>query len=101
MDVAPLHTAPQAAAPAPVSLSAEQLAENRQLIQAVLAVNVAELFGQDSELTFARDRRTQRAVIRLVNRKTGEVIREIPSDELLGLAESAAGEAEDTFLPPE
>lgn len=89
MDVAPLNTAPQAAGPAPVSLSAEQQAQNRQLIQAVQAVNVAELFGQDSELAFAFDRRTQRALVRLVNRKTREVIREVPGDELLRLAETA------------
>lgn len=88
MDVAPLNTAPQAAAPAPVSLSAEQQAQNRQLIQAVQAVNVAELFGQDSELTFALERRTQRALVRLLNRKTREVIREIPADEVLQLAQT-------------
>jgi uncharacterized FlaG/YvyC family protein len=99
MDVAPLHTAPQAVAPGPVSTSAEQPAENRQLIQAVLAVNVAGLFGQDSELTFARDRRTQRTVIRLVDRRTREGIREVPAEEVLGLVESVTGEAEDTFLP--
>jgi flagellar protein FlaG len=92
MDVAPLNTAPQAAAPAPVSLSAEQQVQNRQLIQAVQAVNAAELFGQDSELTFALERRTQRALVRLLNRKTRELIRDIPADELLRLAETADAE---------
>ena len=84
MDVTPLQTAPQVAAPTPVS--AEQQAENRQLIQAVRAVNSAELFGEDSELTFAFDRPTRSAVIRLVNRKTRKEIRQVPAEELLSLA---------------
>jgi uncharacterized FlaG/YvyC family protein len=92
VDVAPLNTAPQAAAPAPVSPSAEQQVQNRQLIQAVQAVNAAELFGQDSELTFALERRTQRVLVRLLNRKTREVIRDIPADELLLMAETAGAE---------
>ncbi len=86
MNISPLQTPPQVAAPSLVSISAEQQAENRQLIQAVHAVNAAELFGKDSELTFAFDRTARRAVIRLANRKTGKEIRQIPADELLGLA---------------
>ena len=89
MDVAPLHNAPQAAAPAAAPVP-EQLAQNRQLIQAVHAVNAGELFGQDSELTFAFDRRTQRPVMRLVSRKTKEVIRQVPAEQVLRLAELAS-----------
>jgi len=85
MDVSPLQTLPQVASPSPVSISSEQQAENRQLIQAVHAINAAELFGKDSELTFALDRTARRAVVRLVNRKTRTEIREIPAEELLGL----------------
>jgi len=85
MDVSPLQTPSQVAAPSPVSVSAEQQAENWQLIQAVHAVNAAELFGKDSELTFAFDRTSRRAVIRLVNRKTRKEIRQVPAEELLGL----------------
>ncbi len=88
MDVTPLHTAPQAAAPAAAPVSAEQQAQNRQLIQAVHAVNASELFGQDSELTFTLDRETRRAVIRIVNRKTKEVIRQIPAESVLHAAGS-------------
>ena len=88
MDVTPLNTAPQAAAPAAISVSAEQQAQNRQLVQAVHAVNAAELFGEESELTFALDRGSQRAVIRIINRKTKELIRQIPAEQVLQLAES-------------
>ena len=85
MYAAPLQTPSQVAAPSPVSISVEQQAQNRQLIQAVHAVNAAELFGKDTELTFAFDRTTRRALIRLVNRKTRKEIRLIPAEELLGL----------------
>jgi uncharacterized FlaG/YvyC family protein len=92
MDIAPLHTAPQTSTPAPVSVSAEQQAQNRQLIQAVHAVNAAELFGEDSELTFALDRKTGRGLIRLVKRKSGELIREISTDDVLAVVSASRRE---------
>jgi uncharacterized FlaG/YvyC family protein len=55
------------------------------LIQAVHAVNAAELFGEDSELTFALDRKTGRGLIRLVKRKSRELLREISPEDVLGL----------------
>jgi len=95
MDVVPLRTLPQVATPSPVSISAEQQAENWQLIQAVHAVNAAEPFGKDSELTFALDRKLRRAVIRLMDRKTGREIRQIPAEELLQLAISVDASTEE------
>jgi uncharacterized FlaG/YvyC family protein len=92
MDIAPLQTGSQTPAPAPVSASAEQQAQNRELIQAVHAINAAELFGEDSELTFALDRKTGRGVIRLVRRKTREWIREISSEDVLNLANARQDE---------
>lgn len=56
--------------------------------QAVTAINSARLFGQDNELTFAMDRATKRTVVRLVDRKTGDVIRQVPSETILRLAET-------------
>lgn len=83
MDIAPLYTASQISAPAPASTSAEQQEQNRELIQAVRAINAAELFGEDSELTFALDRKTGRGVIRLVKRKTRELVREVSPEDVL------------------
>ena len=83
MDIAPLHRAGPAMASAPAPIPAETLAENREVIQAVKALNAAELFGQNSELTFLLDRETQRTVIRLVDRKTKDVIRQIPPEYVL------------------
>lgn len=59
-----------------------------EVTQAVTAVNSAKLFGQDSELTFAMDRETRRTVVRLVDRNSRKVIRQIPSEEVLALARS-------------
>jgi flagellar protein FlaG len=89
MDVAPLNNAP-IVAPSPVSASAEQQAGNLQLIQAVHAINAAELYGDQSELSLVLDRRTRRATVRLVHRKTRQVIREIPTDQVLSMADREA-----------
>ena len=63
-----------------------QVAENRELIQAVHTVNAADLMGQDNELSFLLDRETQRPILRLVDRKTNEVIRQIPPEYVLRMA---------------
>ncbi len=57
------------------------------MIQAVRAVNAAELFGQENELSFAFDRGSQRAVVRIVDRKTREVVQQIPTEQVLRMAE--------------
>jgi flagellar protein FlaG len=90
MDINSVHSAGQPLSPAPVSAPAEQLAESREVIPAVKALNAAELFGENNELTFAMDRATQRPVIRLVDRKTRNVIRQIPPEYVLRLAEDLA-----------
>jgi len=73
-------------APTP-AIPADKAAENREVVQAVKAVNGAEMFGRDSVLTFQRDLLTQRMVIQLVNPKTKEVISQIPAEYLLRLAQ--------------
>jgi flagellar protein FlaG len=59
----------------------------RATAEAVAAVNSAQVFGQNNELTFAVDRTTKRTVVRLVDRNTGELVRQIPSETILRLAE--------------
>jgi flagellar protein FlaG len=71
------------------TLTPQERTEQQQLIRAVKAVNEAQLFGQESELTFAFDRQTRRTVVKIVNKETQEVIRQIPSEYLLRLAEEA------------
>lgn len=67
--------------------SQEDLAEKRELIQAVKAINASEAFGNQSELTFVLDRATKQAIMRVVDRETGKVIRQIPQEHVLRLAE--------------
>lgn len=91
MDVASLNhgvQAPTATAPAPVT-PANKAAENREVIQAVKALNGSQMFGQENELLFQRDRLTQRMIVRVVNRTTQEVVSQIPAEYVLRLADSA------------
>jgi len=66
-------------------------ADQRALIQAVRAVNAADLFGYENELSFALDRYTRRAVVRIVNRATGEVVGQIPAEAVLRMAVENTG----------
>lgn len=86
MDISSVSTAPVNWAPVAQPVSHEQLAETREIVTALKAINKAEMFGQDQELTFVLNRETQRAVIQLVNRKTREVIRQIPPASVLEAA---------------
>jgi flagellar protein FlaG len=72
-------------APAPSELKP---AETRELIQAVKALNATELFGQNNELTFVFDRETHRPLLRIIDKETKEVIRQIPPEYALRLAET-------------
>jgi len=62
--------------------------EERQMVGAVRALNKVEYFGSDSELRFSRDPETQRPVIRVVDRQTGEKIDQIPAEQLLHIMAS-------------
>jgi flagellar protein FlaG len=85
MDISAIYSSAQAAAANPSSLVADKVAENRELIQAVKSLNSSEL-SHDGELTFQMDRDTRRTVIRIVDRKTNEVIRQVPPEYVLRLA---------------
>jgi uncharacterized FlaG/YvyC family protein len=75
-----------AGAPAEPAAPQPAGADQRALIQAVKAVNAAELFGSENELSFVLDRNTRRAVARIVNRETGEVVKHIPLESVLQMA---------------
>jgi uncharacterized FlaG/YvyC family protein len=76
-----------AAAPASVPTApVEQNTQNRDVIQAVKALNGAEMFGENNQLQFQKDPQTHRMVVRIVDRKTGEVVSQIPPEYALELA---------------
>jgi len=60
----------------------------------VKAVNASGMFGTNSELTFVLDRETRRPVVRIVDRDTNELIRQIPPEYLLRIAEDLKGTAQ-------
>ena len=61
--------------------------QNSELVQAVRAVNASELFGDRSELTFVIDRRTRTALVRIIDKESGEVVRQFPPEYVLALSE--------------
>jgi len=52
-------------------------------VAAVRALNRSELFREDRQLLFARDAETQKPVVRIVSRRTGEVLDQIPPESVL------------------
>jgi len=68
-------------------LTPRERAEQARLVQAVKSVNQSGVFGSSDELTFSSDPETGRPVIRLVNKTTKEVVRQIPAEYLLRLSE--------------
>jgi uncharacterized FlaG/YvyC family protein len=86
MDVSALHSSV-----APFSAQAGvapvlQGAETRELIQAVKALNGADTFGPENELLFQKDPQSHQIVIRLIDRKTGEVVSQVPPEYVLRMA---------------
>ena len=73
------------------AVSRQPIQDQKALIQAVKTVNAAELFGQENETTFIIDRAARIAVVRVVNKKTGEVVQQIPTEQLLKMAEESNG----------
>jgi len=67
--------------------SQELRAENRELIRAVKKINETEKFGSDRELTFLLDRETGRPVVRIIDKKTREVIQQFPPEYVLRMAD--------------
>ena len=87
MDLTPINRAGTAVhAPAP-AVTLDKAAEKREVVQAVKAVNGAEMFGPENELRFQKDPETNRFVVRVVNRKTREVISQVPEEYVLRLAQ--------------
>ena len=78
------------ASPAPSGVMTANAAENREVVRAVKALNGTEMFGQENQLTFGRDPDTKKMVIRVVNRKTNELISQIPPEYVLRLARDLA-----------
>ncbi len=75
------------AAASTLRLTTEQKAEQQELVRAVRAVNASGLMGADQELTFSMDREARKMVVRVIDRKTHEVLLQIPNEQVLRMAE--------------
>jgi uncharacterized FlaG/YvyC family protein len=65
--------------------------EQKALIQAVKTVNASGFLGEENELTFVVDRAANIAVVRIVNKKTGALVAQIPNEQVLKMAEKSSG----------
>ena len=95
MDTLAIHRMPAITGAAPTNPPPNPI-ENRELIQAVKAVSQAELFGSGNELMFVMDRDSRRPVIRIVDRTTREVVRQVPPEYVLRLAQDLSPGARET-----
>ena len=86
MDLTAISGATGAYAPAP-TVTVDKTAEKREVVQAVKAINGAEMFGADNELHFQKDPETNRLVVVVINKKTREVLSQVPDEYILRLAE--------------
>ena len=83
-------TVEKVALPLPIqdtNLDQQQATERRELVKAIRAINATEFFGENYELTFVLDRETHRPLMRIIDRQTREVIRQLPPEYTLRLAE--------------
>jgi flagellar protein FlaG len=91
MDTKPVEYSIHSPAVPDQSLDKAQLEERRDIVRAVKAINSTELFGQNNELTFVLDRESRKPVLRIINRETKEVIRQVPPEYALQIAQSLKG----------
>jgi uncharacterized FlaG/YvyC family protein len=67
----------------PALKSREHTDAHQAVVAAVQALNKSELLGGDRELQFARDRQTQKMVIQIVDSRSGDVLSQIPPEQVL------------------
>ena len=79
-----------AVATAPVPLSPKERSQQDNLIKAVHSINQNKLAGENREMTYSLDPATHRVVFKLIDTSTKEVIRQIPPEYLLRLAEETS-----------
>ena len=87
MEISAINRTDPALPATAVNVPPDIAAQNRDLVQAVKALNGTEMFGQDEELDFQMDSATKRLVVRVLNRSTKEVLTQVPPEYVLRMAE--------------
>ena len=67
----------------PAFKSREDADAQQAVVAAVRALNKSELLGSGRELQFTRDSQTQKMVIQIVDSKSGDVLDQIPPEQVL------------------
>jgi uncharacterized FlaG/YvyC family protein len=76
----------------------EEASQRRQLVQAAKSVNASGTLGQN-QLVFAVDPTTHHVIMRVENRDTGEVILQVPPENVMQMAEDLNLTPAHTMLP--
>ncbi len=93
MDVSPIRAMAEISALTYIANPAEApTLRTPEIVRAVQLVNRANLLGE-SELMFEFDRETRRPVILIVDRETKEVLRQIPPEYVLRIAQDFASQS--------
>ncbi len=91
----------------PASLAApkpEQGSQNRQLAQAVRSLNQNQYANSGRELSYSIDSQTRQPVVRIIDSNTKAVLEQLPSEDVLRLAQyfarTAPAESTQKQAPP-
>ena len=80
----PVEARPRA--PAPAAVPASQPADARAVANAVESANAYIQSQQISSIQFSLDKDSGRTVVKMVDTETQEVLRQIPSEEMLAIS---------------
>ena len=83
MEIHSLYGVSQTTPIDPAPKSRENADAQQAVVAAVRALNKSELLGSDRELQFTRDSQTQKMVIQIVDSKSGDVLDQIPPEQVL------------------
>ena len=89
ISIKPYGYLPPQSAPA----AAVEVIQNKEVIQAARSINASGYLGQN-QIVFVMERGTNRAILRVVDRETNEILLQLPPESVLRLArELNAGSA--------
>ena len=79
----------------------ERVVEDRRtLVKAMGAINQSGRVGPQRELSFIVDQATRSLVVRIVDSETREVVRQVPSDEVLEMASNLVDQGSTSIHAP-
>ena len=89
MEIHSLYGVSQTVPVDPTLRTREDVEAQQAVVAAVRALNKSEMLGSDRELQFARDSQTQKMVIKIVDSRSGDVLSQLPPEQVLRIMASA------------